>query len=74
MSSKNKKQFGVWMDSHHATVVGRKSIDTGEFVILYHGKNDESESNSNEKAENNREKMLLHKFFKDITAHMQNAE
>jgi hypothetical protein len=23
MTQKNKKQFGVWMDTHHAAVVGR---------------------------------------------------
>ncbi len=39
MSGKNKKQFGVWMDSHHATIVGRENGDSGDFIILAHEKN-----------------------------------
>ncbi len=33
MSQKNKKQFGVWMDTHHATVVRRTNADTADFNI-----------------------------------------
>jgi hypothetical protein len=33
MSQKNKKQFGVWMDSHHATVAGRETADTTDFLL-----------------------------------------
>jgi hypothetical protein len=29
MSGKNKKQFGVWMDSHNATIIGREQVDAG---------------------------------------------
>ena len=73
MSQKNIKQFGVWMDSHHATVVGR---DTGatNFGILFHVQNAVIENNTNEKTAHNTERTLLHKFFREITAHMQNAE
>ena len=39
MSHKNKKQFGVWMDKHQATVVGKENIDSGDFVILGHVEN-----------------------------------
>ncbi len=74
MSIKNKKQFGIWMDSHHATIVGRESIETGNFIILGHAENAGAESNSNEKSENNAERGLMQKFFKEITATMQNAE
>jgi len=73
MSVKNKKQFGVWMDSHHATVIGRKNIDSGDFVVLGHAEV-KSRENSNENAANNAEKTLLHKFYKEITTHMQNVE
>jgi len=38
MSGKSKKQFGVWMDSQHAIVVGRENVDSGSFVILAHEK------------------------------------
>lgn len=74
MSSKNKKQFGVWMDSHHATIIGRENIDTGDFVILGHVKNDGAGSNSNENAANNLERTLTGKFFKEINAFMQNVD
>ncbi len=74
MSGKNKKQFGVWMDSQHATIVGREQVDAGDFVGLAHAKNSGQGSNSNEHAGNNAEKGLQQKFFKEITSHMQNAE
>jgi stalled ribosome rescue protein Dom34 len=74
MSGKNKKQFGVWMDSHQATIVGREQLDTGDFVILAHAKNSGQGSNSSEHSANNAEKGLQQKFFKEITSHMQNVE
>ena len=74
MSEKNKKQFGIWMDSHHATIVGRENVDSGEFVILGHEKVDGQGSNSSENAANNAERDSLHKLFKNITAHMQNVD
>lgn len=74
MSGKNKKQFGVWMDSHNATVVGRESVDTGNFVVLGHVKAAGGEGNSNENAAHNAEKGSLQKLFKEITSYMQNAD
>ncbi|MDB5261348.1 MAG: hypothetical protein JWQ14_629 [Adhaeribacter sp.] len=74
MSGKNKKQFGVWMDSNHATIVGRELVDTGDFVVLGQAKNEGQGNNSNENAANNAEQALQQKFFKEITALMQNAE
>ena len=74
MSGKNKKQFGVWLDSNHATIVGRELVDNGDFVILAEAKNSGQGSNSNENAGNNAEQGLQLKFFKEITAHMPNAE
>jgi hypothetical protein len=71
MSGKNKKQFGVWMDSQHATIVGR---DGEEFVILGHAKNTGQGSNSNENAANNAEKTLQQKFFREISGYMLNVE
>ena len=56
----NKKQFGVWIDSHQAILVGKENVDSGDFVVLAHADDKGSESNS--------------KFFKEITANMQNAE
>lgn len=74
MSGKNKKQFGVWIDSQNAIVVGRENLDTGNFVILAHEKSSGQESNSNENAANNAEKGSLQKLFKNITSHMQNID
>ncbi|MFN9339901.1 MAG: hypothetical protein ACK6BZ_10470, partial [Candidatus Kapaibacterium sp.] len=66
MSKKSKKQFGVWMDSHHATIVGKENVDEGEFIVIGHVKNDGAQNNSNENAFNNQEISLTHKFFKEI--------
>ena len=74
MSEKNKKQFGVWMDSHNATIVGREQVDAGNFVIIAHTKNNSQRSNSNESASNHSERTLQQKFFKEIGSHMQNVE
>jgi hypothetical protein len=74
MSVKSSKQFGVWMDSHHATVLGRKNVTDGGFVVLGHIKNDEPVSNSSEKSSHHLETTLMHKFFKQITALMQNVD
>lgn len=74
MSGKHKKQFGVWMDAHHATIAGRKSEDNTEFVILGKVENPGAERNTNENAENNQEQALTHKFFKEIAAKMVNID
>lgn len=74
MSSKNKRQFGIWMDTHHATIAGRQNIDTGNFIILNHANNKGADSNSNENASNNQEITLTHKFFKEIMAEIPNMD
>jgi stalled ribosome rescue protein Dom34 len=75
MSGKNKKQFGVWMDSHHAVITGREHIDNGDFVILGMVENPaQQEHPSNEHTANNKEIGLTHKFFKEIAAKMPNVD
>jgi len=74
MSQQNKKQFGVWMDTHQATVVGRANAHSLDFSILGHAGNAEATPNSSEKNQHNDEKTLQHKFYKEILTHMQNAE
>lgn len=74
MTQKNKKQFGVWMDTHHATVVGRANTDTENFTVLAVAGNAGAEHNTSEKNQHNDERTLQHKFFKEILSHMQNAE
>ena len=72
--SNNKKLFGVWMDSHHATIVGKENIDSGDFILLGHVKNEGPDNNSNENAANHQEIALTHKFFKEIAGKMQNID
>jgi stalled ribosome rescue protein Dom34 len=75
MSVKNKKQFGVWMNSHQAIIVGREPADTGDFAILAHTKTaNNSRSNSNENSANNSEQGIQQKLFKEITSYMQNVD
>jgi stalled ribosome rescue protein Dom34 len=74
MSEKTKKQFGIWMDSRQAIIVGRENLETGDFVVLASQKNSGSTGNSNENAANNSEKTLRQTFFKEISAHMQNID
>lgn len=73
MTDKNKKLFGVWMDSHQATIVG-KEADSDAFVVLGHVKNDGPDHNSNEKTANNQEIGLTLKFFKEIASLMPNVD
>ena len=67
MTQKNKKQFGVWMDTHHAIVVGRATATTEDFTVLAIAGNTGAEHNNSEKNQQ-------HKFFKEILSHLQNAE
>ena len=74
MSDKNKKQFGIWMDSHKATIAGRPNNENGDFSILSHVNNKGADNNSNENASNNQEIALTHKYFKEIVATIQNMD
>ena len=74
MSDKNKKLFGVWMDSHHATIVGKEAIDNGEFIVLGHVDNAGPDKNSNENTSHNQEITLTQKYFKEIASKMPNID
>jgi stalled ribosome rescue protein Dom34 len=74
MNDKNKKSFGIWMDSQNATIVGKEDIDNGEFIILGHVENAGPDNHSNEKTTNNQEISLTQKFFKEIASKMQNVD
>lgn len=69
----NQKQFGVWMDTQHATVVGTDNSETGALTVLAHIKGEEASPGSGNKNLNNQKIMLQAKFFKEITAYLQNA-
>ena len=64
MSVKNKKQFGIWMDTHHATIIGHADATTEEFSVLGHASNPGADGNSNENAAQNQQKTLRQQFFK----------
>ena len=74
MSTKNKKQFGVWMDSHHAIIVGKENNEDEAFVALGTVDNPSPAGNSSENAANKQEIALTHKFFKEIAAIMPNVD
>lgn len=74
MKKLSNKQFGVWLDNRHATVVGMKDADGSAFEILGQMKNTESTGNSNEHAANNAERTLQARFFREIAAVMPNAD
>ena len=69
----NQKQFGVWMDTQHATVVGSENSETGEYTVLAHIKGEEVSPSPSNKNMNNQKIMLQSKFFKEIATHLQNA-
>jgi hypothetical protein len=68
-----QKQFGVWMDSHHATVVGMENAETGVFTVLAHIKGEEVTPSAGTKHEGNQKIMVQAKFFKEISSHLLNA-
>ena len=74
MSAKNKKLFGVWMDSQNATIVGKEDFESEDFMILGHVKNAGAGSNSSEKSSNNQEMASTQKYFKEIASKMPNID
>ncbi|RKS23120.1 hypothetical protein CLV94_2024 [Flavobacterium endophyticum] len=74
MSAKNKKLFGVWMDSHNATIVGNLEEEEKVFAVIGQVKNAGPDNNSNENAANNQEISLTQKFFKEIASQMPNID
>jgi stalled ribosome rescue protein Dom34 len=69
-----KKQFGVWMDTHHATVVSKDEETQGRFTVVAHIKGETDHGNSNEQTGNNHKRTLTTQFFKEIATHMPNVD
>ena len=69
----DQKQFGVWMDTHQATIVGKESAESGNLVVIAHTEGQDVTHNSSEKNENNEKRAINTKFFKEIAKHLQNA-
>jgi stalled ribosome rescue protein Dom34 len=69
----NQKQFGVWMDTQSAIVVGKEAPEAETISVLASIKGEKGSPNSSEKTANNEQKSLQLKFFKEIATHLQNA-
>lgn len=69
----NKKQFGVWMDTHNAIVIGKEDAEDVNFTVLGHITGEDTPPNSSEKNSNHHERALTAKYFKEICTHLQNA-
>lgn len=69
-----KKQFGVWMDTHHATIVKKDEESQNSFSVLAHVKGESDHGNSNEQTGNNHKRTLTTQFFKEIASHMPNVD
>lgn len=69
----DQKQFGVWMDTHQAIIVGKENTESGNLVVIAHTEGQVVTHNSSEKNEHNDKKSLNLKFFKEIAMHLQNA-
>jgi hypothetical protein len=70
----NQKKFGVWMDTHQATVVASDNSEPATLTVVAHIKGEGGSSSSgSEKSENNQKQMLQAKFFKEIATHIVNA-
>jgi stalled ribosome rescue protein Dom34 len=65
MTTKNKKQYGVWMDTQNARIAGRKDIDSGDFVMLGSVSNETSDQQSPSASS---------RYFKDIANKMPNID
>lgn len=69
----NQKQFGVWMDTQSAIVVGKDMPEAEAISVLASVKGEKGSPNSSEKNAHNEQKSLQLKFFKEISTHLQNA-
>jgi stalled ribosome rescue protein Dom34 len=69
-----KKQFGVWMDNNHATVVSKDGAEHELLTIIARIKGEVNQGNSNENTGNNHEQTLKTRFFREIASHMPNVD
>ena len=69
----NKKQFGIWMDTHTAIIIGKEGAATSDFTVLAHVIGEDTPPNTSEKNSNHHERSLTAKYFKEICTHLQNA-
>ena len=69
----NQKQFGVWMDTQAAVIVGKEQPESESISILATVVGEKATSKPSEKTAHNQEKSLQAKYFKEIATHLQNA-
>ena len=69
----NNHQFGIWMDSHHAIVVGSGNPAEEKLTVLAHIDGEEVPPAGGGKIEHNQKTMLQAKYFKKIATHLDNA-
>ncbi len=74
MTTKTKNQFGVWMDSRHAVIVGKENNADENFVIIGQADNPGPDHNTSENTFNNHEKTLTNKYFKEIASQLTDAD
>lgn len=65
-------KYGVWMDTHKATVVGATAPEFEKWEILAHVEAERSTAKG-ERNENNQEQNIMAKFLKEISSHLTNA-
>jgi stalled ribosome rescue protein Dom34 len=69
----SQKQFGVWMDTQAAIIVGKEQPEDETITVLATINGEKISPNSSEKTGNNEKRSLQLKFFKLIAAQLQNA-
>jgi len=69
----NQKQFGIWMDTQAAVIIGKEQPESDSVSILATVAGEKATSKPSEKTTHNHEKSLQAKFFKEIATHLQNA-
>jgi hypothetical protein len=74
MTQKRKRQFGVWMDIHHAIIVGRADDRSNDFSVIGMAGDAGDVHVKPEKKMYPDASILQDRFFKEILFYMRNAE
>ena len=68
-----QKQFGVWLDTRQAVIVGKENSEEDQLAVLATVAADDIPGNTSEKNHNHHERTVQLKYFKAIAVHLQNA-
>ena len=69
----NQKQFGIWLDTRQAVIIGKENLEDEQFTVLATVASDDIPGNTSEKNHNHHEKTVQLKYFKSIAIHLHNA-